>query len=300
MRPMPRDVSETVSKADLLSDFFVLTKARLTALVLATTGVGFCLASREGVPWLVLLHTLFGTALVAGAASIINQIFERDADQLMERTRERPLAQGRMEAPAAWILALVLGLAGIVYLIAFVNLPAAVLSALTLAVYVGLYTPCKRISSMSTLLGAVSGAIPPVIGWVAAGGRFDAGAMFLFGLLFFWQLPHFVAINWLCRAEYERAGFVMWSNGDVSGRRSAWLTVLFSVVLLAWTLVPGAHHAFQSGSLYYAGAAFTGIAMLALSGGFLREGSEQSARRLFFYTLIYLPIMLALLLLTWR
>ncbi|HEY1123609.1 MAG TPA: UbiA family prenyltransferase, partial [Haloferula sp.] len=177
----------------------------------------------------------------------------------------------------------------------------AVLAAITVAVYVFVYTPLKRVSSTNTLVGAIPGAIPPMIGWTAAGGAFDGGAWFLFTLLALWQLPHFVAINWLCREEYESAGYKMWSDGDVSGRRSGMLAAMFSLglaVLPVWPWLAGWTPGWQ-GHVALAGGVLAGLLMAALAGRFMRDGERTSFRRLFLFTLLYLPLELGLLAIAW-
>ncbi|MGY8690544.1 MAG: protoheme IX farnesyltransferase, partial [Verrucomicrobiales bacterium] len=193
-----------------------LTKARLSALVVVTTLFGYLLGSRGGNfdGWL-LLHTLIGTTLCAFAAAAYNQIMEMEADAKMERTADRPLPSRRMSPEFAFVLGWILAAIGIVHLLMRVNLPAASLAAATIAVYIFIYTPLKTRSTTNTLVGAVSGALPPLIGWAAAGkALYTPEAVFLFGLLFFWQLPHFLAINWMYRDQYVKGGFVMWSNDD--------------------------------------------------------------------------------------
>jgi protoheme IX farnesyltransferase len=179
-----------------------------------------------------------------------------------------------------------------------VNEPAAYLAAATVAIYVFIYTPLKRMSSVNTLVGAIPGAIPPVIGWVAAGGALDTGAWFLFALLFVWQLPHFVAINWLCREEYEAAGYKMWSNGDVSGRKTGTLAVVFSLVLAGVSIL-----GFTSGLAawpWVVGGVLLALVMAALAARFAKEGGRAASRRLFLFTLLYLPIALGLLAIAWK
>lgn len=275
------------------SDLIQLTKARLTTLVLVTSGVGFLLASPDGVDWPTLIGTLIGTALVAAGSSVFNQIIERREDARMERTRDRPIPAGRMTPSAAAMGATLASAAGIVLLAMTTTRTATVIAALTWLVYVAVYTPMKIRSPACTLVGAVSGALPPVIGWTAAGGPLDSEAVYLFALLFLWQLPHFLAINWMYRHEYSRAGFRMWSNRDESGRRTAWLAVLFSTALLAATLAMPAPMRSPSA---LAATAVLALALLALAVRFLRRPSRESARHLFLGTLLYLPLQLLVLL----
>lgn len=292
-------------------DLVVLTKARLSFLVVVTTFVGFWIGSTGGIDWSRLLHTIFGTSLAAFGAAVFNQLMEIDADARMRRTRERPLPARRMPPALAFGIGWILCAVALIHLGRFVNLEAAALAAATIGTYIFVYTPMKTRSSLNTLVGAVSGALPPVIGWVAAAGT-DAGdgrvfrpellvqpgAVFLFGLLFFWQLPHFLAINWMYRGEYIEGGFRMWSNNDESGRLTSRLAVFFSICLGVTMLIPVA-----SGR---AGLAFLGVAtlltgaMVVLAARFVRRPEREAARTLFFYTLIYLPLVLAAVMVFWK
>jgi protoheme IX farnesyltransferase len=187
---------------------------------------------------------------------------------------------------------------GIIHLAVQVGHLAAYLTAATVAIYVFIYTPLKRHSTTNTLVGAIPGAIPPVIGWVGAGGQLGWEAWFLFGLLFFWQLPHFIAINWLCREEYESVGYKMWSNGDLTGRKSGLLSAVFALMLAAWSLMP-ALLGFAN-VLWTIGGPLLALLMMALAIKFSRDGERTSARRLFLYTLLYLPVSLLVLALAWK
>ncbi|CAN5197980.1 heme o synthase [soil metagenome] len=292
-------------------DLMALTKARLSFLVVVTTAVGFVLASRGAdLDWWRLFHTLLGTSMAAFGSSVFNQLMEIDADARMERTRERPLPGRRMAPGLAFGIGWLLSAFALIHLSRLVNVGAALLTALTLAVDIFVYTPLKQRSSSNTLVGAVAGAIPPVIGWVAAAGptpdgRFfrgellaEPGAAFLFLLLFFWQLPHFVAINWMYRDQYINGGFVMWSNDDATGRRTATLAIAFSLGLSATMLLPYLRGA--AGLPFLATSLAFSLAMVALAARFFKTRDRQSARTLFFYTLAYLPILLLITLLTWN
>jgi len=279
------------------ADFMALTKARLSLLVLVTTFFGFWLASGSGLDGILLLHTLLGTALTAAASSVFNQLMEMDIDARMARTADRPLPARRLAPGVAFGIGWALAALGIVHLGVKVNAPAALLAALTLLVYVFVYTPMKQASSLNTLVGAVAGAIPPVIGWTAAGGGFGIEALFLFGLLFFWQLPHFLAINWMYRDQYRDAGFVMWANRDERGTLTARLALAFSLGLAAWLAVP---YLFGfAGILSLVGGLLLGVQMVILAVVYGKSRTREDARRLFLYTLIYLPLVLGLLALTW-
>lgn len=274
----------------------VLTKAKLSLLVVLTTAAGFlsAWASGSGFEWMVFLHTLTGTALAAFGAAVFNQLMEIEADRKMRRTADRPLPAGRVLPAGAFALGWVLCAAGIVHLAVKVNTTAALLAELTLAVYLFAYTPLKRRSRMNTLVGAISGAIPPVIGWAGAGRPLDAGALWWFCLLFFWQMPHFYAINWLHREEYLRAGFVMLANEDESGERTARSALGHAFMLIAlavWAPWIPVTHWWSAAGLMLAGGAF-----LWLAWCFLRCRSRMGAKRLFFGSLLYLPVVLLLVL----
>ncbi len=290
------------SLKQIRGDLMVLTKARLSVLVVMTACFGYLLATKGGVTfsWVTLLHTFLGTVLAASGAAVFNQLMEVESDARMRRTSDRPLPAKRLPKPAAFIIGWLLAGFGIVHLGVKVNASASVMAGATLFTYLFIYTPMKRISTANTLVGAVSGALPPLIGW-AAGGRslLDPGSFFLFGLLFFWQLPHFAAINWIYREEYIRGGFKMWSNDDESGSRTARIAVAYSVCLtiLAVTFPFVSTGAEKWGA---AGGGLCGVGMVLLSLRFLKTGDRSDARRLFFYTLLYLPAMMLVCYLAWK
>lgn len=291
--------AETPGRPGWRRDLAVLMKVRLNFFVLITAFFGFLLASRgASIDWLKLVHTILGAAAAAFGSSAFNQLMEVDLDARMKRTSDRPLPSRRMDPLVAFGIGWVLSAIGIIHLAVQVGHLAAYLTAATIAIYVFVYTPLKRFSSTNTLVGAVPGAIPPVIGWVGAGGHPGWEAWFLFGLLFLWQLPHFVAINWLCRDEYESVGYKMWSNGDLTGRRSGALSALFSLVLAAWSLIP-ALLGFAN-LLWTITGPLLALVMMALALRFSRDGQRSSARRLFLYTLLYLPVSLLVLALAWK
>lgn len=280
-------------------DLAVLMKVRLNFFVLITAFFGFLLASRGvSFDWMKLAHTILGAAAAAFGSSAFNQLMEIELDARMKRTADRPLPSRRMDPVVAFAIGWVLCAIGIIHLAVQVGHLAAYLTAATIAIYVFVYTPLKRFSSTNTLVGAVPGAIPPVIGWVGAGGHFGWEACFLFGLLFFWQLPHFIAINWLCRDEYESVGYKMWSNGDLTGRKSGLLSAVFALMLAAWSLLP-ALLSFAN-VLWTIGGPLLALVMMALALKFSRDGQRTSARRLFFFTLLYLPVSLLVLALAWK
>jgi heme o synthase len=304
-------IPETTSDSDdlvlenpgLRQDLMVLMKVRLNVFVLITTFFGFLLGSRgHGFDLLLLLHTLIGTAAAAFGSAAFNQLMEVDLDARMRRTANRPLPSRRMDPLFAFGVGWVLSAAGIIHLAVKVGLMPAVLAAVTIGVYVFIYTPLKRFSSTNTIVGAIPGAIPPVIGWAASGRGLDWAAVFLFTLLAFWQLPHFVAINWLCREEYEKAGYRMWSDGDVSGRHSAKLAAIFSLVLVVlpvWPVLSGWTPGVL-GIVALVGGVLFGLLMVVLALRFMKDGERKSFRKLFLFTLLYLPLELGLLAIAWR
>ena len=280
----------------IVADLMMLTKARLTMLVLITTFVGFCMASGERIEWLLLFNTLLGTALVAGSAAVLNQFIEVKVDRLMERTKIRPLPAGRMKPATALQIGLAMGIAGILYLALTVNLMATALAAATLVIYLFLYTPMKRRSFFCITIGAVAGAIPPVIGWVAARPSMETGAWILFGVLFLWQMPHFMAIAWMYHDEYAQAGFVMLRRNDIGGFATAFESLFYTVALTIVTLLPPL---LKMTTMYYLGGAvlFNAI-MLLCAVQFVMHRDRVSARRLFFASILYLPCVLGLLVFT--
>jgi protoheme IX farnesyltransferase len=242
---------------------------------------------------LVLLHALLGTGLIAAAASALNQVIERDSDARMLRTRTRPLPAGRLEIPAALAFGLALALLGASYLSLAVNVLTAAIGIATLALYVLVYTPLKRHSSLCTIVGAVPGALPPVMGWTAATGALSAEAWFLFAILFFWQLPHFLAIAWNYRDDYARGGQPMLSVIDPAGGSTARQIVLYCMALLPVSLAPSLVH--LTGALYFYGALLLGVAYLAAGVHAARARSHAAALQLLRVSVIYLPALLALM-----
>ena len=282
----------TIASGSRLADFVTLTKPRLNSLVVVTTGVGY-LAARGGVDLPVLAHTTMGAALVAGAAAAFNQIAERDLDVRMPRTRDRPLAAGRLQPGEAAGFAVPLALAGLVQIGAGANLLAALLALATLVSYAAVYTPLKRRTHWAVLVGAVPGALPVVIGWAAA-QPLSAEAWSLFALLFVWQLPHFLALAWMYRDDFGRAGLPLLAVVDNTGRRTARHLIAYSVLLVPVSLVPA--WLGVAGIVYAAGAGLLGAGLLALAGRFAAHRSSERARTLFRATLVYLPLVWLLLL----
>src|SRR4051812_40437271 len=296
---IPADLDPAIAgptRRRFMSDFAELVKARLTLLVLLTTAVGYYLGAIGPIKALGLFHAVFGTALAAAGAAALNQWWERRLDALMHRTRARPIPAGRMQPRDALILGCALSVGGIVYLSVTCNALSAMLAAATIIVYIFAYTPLKRVSTVNTLIGAIPGALPPVVGWAAATGKMDIGAWSLFAILFFWQMPHFFAIAWMYREDYARAGFEMISKDDNTGARSASQSVLFCILLL---LISGIPQFLGLVSAVYL------IIELVLNGlfifvamRFLRTQQRIDARRLFLTSIIYLPLLLGALVFT--
>jgi protoheme IX farnesyltransferase len=289
----------------------VLTKFRLSALVIVTTFVGFWLGREGPLDLSLLLHTLFGSTLAAFGAAVFNQLMEIEPDSKMHRTADRPLPSGRISPSVAFGIGWLLSALSLIHLVRTVNTEAASLTALTLAVYLFVYTPLKQTSVLNTLVGAGSGALPPLIGWAGAAGMspVDApyyrwellvqpGAIFLFGLLFLWQMPHFLAINWMYRDEYRRGGFVMWANDDDEGELTSWRSMLFAVATFVFMLYPVVVGIVAWWFLPFAWVLTGWLCLLAWR--FFRTRERTAARRLFFCTLIYLPLVLILTTMAWQ
>lgn len=294
LRAFATSPASRIARRFHLVDFWSLTKPRITALVLVTTGVAFALASRGSSEWVRLLHTLLGTALLAGGTNALNQYLEREADARMKRTRGRPIPSGRLDPRSALWFAVAISLAGAVYLFWFVNPLTALLGSIALALYVFAYTPLKRKTSLCTLVGAVPGAIPALMGWTAARNALDAEAWVLFGIVFLWQLPHFLAIAWMYRADYARAGFRMLPVVDPEGVETGRQVVLYTLALLPVSLLTSVLG--LTGALYFVGAFTLGLGFLALGLALALNGSAVRARRLFLASLAYLPALLVLML----
>jgi len=284
------------SRPSFVSDLAELFKARLTLLVLLTTAVGFYLGAEPPIDYRALFHTVFGTAAAAAGAAALNQWWERRVDALMRRTETRPLPAGRMAPLQALLLGTGLSLFGVTYLAIVCNALSAVLTAITVVIYIFAYTPLKRTSTANTAVGAIPGAIPPMIGWAAARGDIGPGAWSLFVIVFLWQMPHFFAIAWMFREDYSRAGFRMISSDDSGGERSASQSVFFCILLLVLAGLPAfvgvVSYVYQPIQLVLGGL-FVAVAMR-----FLRLRTLSAARLLFLASIAYLPLLLAALVLT--
>jgi protoheme IX farnesyltransferase len=289
-----REGTLTATAGVRLRDLLALAKSGITAMVALSAASGMLLAADDGPTQPALwLHTLLGTALVAAGASALNQVVERDVDALMRRTAQRPLPAGRLQPDAAVLWAALLAGGGLLELALGANLLAAALAAATLLGYVGVYTPLKRKSSLSTVVGAIPGAVPPMIGWAAVTGTLGPGAWALFALLFFWQMPHFLAIAWIYRADYARGGFPMLSVDDADGLRTSRQALIYCAALVPVSLLPAALG--LAGGVYFAGALVAGAWFLTASAAFALDRSAAAAKRLMLVSVFYLPAVLAAL-----
>jgi protoheme IX farnesyltransferase len=275
-----------------LADFLELTKPRITMLVLITTAVGFTVAWGGRFDAVTFAALILGTALLSGGASALNQYLEREHDGRMVRTRSRPLPSGRLLPSEALLFGSVVSGCGLLLLVAAGWL-TFLLGAAALASYVFAYTPLKRVTSLCTVVGAVPGAIPPMMGWAAARGSLGAGAWALFAILFLWQLPHFLAIGWMYREDYARGGFPMLTVTDSEGRSTARQMVLYCAALLPVTLAAGSLS--SAGRIYLAGALLFGAAFLGFALAFAKSKSLSAARWLFLVSVLYLPALLGLM-----
>jgi protoheme IX farnesyltransferase len=285
-----------IASSSMLLDYWELTKPDINFLIAITAAAGFTLGSHEPFthfPWRLFLHTLFGTALVASGAATLNQVIEFRFDAQMRRTARRPLVSQRIEPSHALWFGISLSVIGASYLAVTTNALASLLSILTLLGYLFLYTPLKRKTPLCTLIGALPGAAPPLIGWAAACGRLDGTAWLLFAIVFLWQFPHFMAIAWMYREDYARAGYVVLPAGKSRDRFVAWQTLLPSLALLAVALGPAIRG--ESGIVYLAGAFVLGTVFLWYGARFAFRRSTVSARQLLFASILYLPVLFALL-----
>ncbi len=284
------------SAASVIRDYLELSKARIVLMVLLTAAAGFAIAGRGQFDWLLFFHAMVGTALIAGGTNALNQFAERDLDARMNRTRHRPLPDGRITPGAALTFSVSISIMGALYLAVLVNPLTSILGVLTLGSYLFIYTPLKRKTNLSTIVGAVPGAIPPMMGWAAATNSIEFGAWVLFAILFLWQLPHFLAIGWLYREDYERAGFSILSVTDRSGRISGQQALVWSLVLVPISLLPVLDRI--PGPIYAVGAIAAGMLLVVTSIGFARLPSMRSARQLFLASIVYLPVIMSLLVVT--
>lgn len=280
----------------LVSLYGELSKIRLSLMVVITTGTGFILASPLGVDWMVLLWTLIGTTACAGSAAALNQLAESSRDKRMLRTANRPLPAGNISKAHAFIFGVVLAYIGVAILSFGANIEAAGIALLTILIYVFVYTPLKPRTSFNTFVGAIVGGLPPLIGWVAASDSIGRGGWILAGILFIWQIPHFLALAWMYREDYERGGFIMLPAIDATGELTARVSVMSSMCLIPLALFMTL--AGTTGFLFAIAGTILGVFLTMKSIQFWRKRDNATARRLFLASIIYLPILLLFMLLS--
>lgn len=288
--------SRRIPSSNVLLDYWELTKPEINFLIVITVATGFWIASPAGsphFPWMRFIHTLLATIFVASGAATLNQLIELRYDAQMRRTARRPLVSGRIAPSHALWFGVLLSVFGVVYLAISANALASLLATLTLLSYLFLYTPLKRITPMCTLVGAIPGATPPLIGWAGARGRLDPAAWVLFAIVFLWQFPHFMSIAWMYREDYARAGYLVLPPSDIKDQFVSCQSVLPVLYLFVVGFVPALRG--YSGIVSCAGALVLGGAFLYYSARFALQRSIASARQLLFASIVYLPVLFALL-----
>jgi protoheme IX farnesyltransferase len=288
--------TRSIASSNVLFGYWELTKPEINFLIAITAAAGFWIGSPAApphFPWMRFIHTLLGTVFVASGAATLNQLIELQYDAQMRRTARRPLASGRIARSHALWFGVLLSVFGVVYLAISTNAFASLLATLTLLSYLFLYTPLKRITPLCTLVGAVPGAAPPLIGWIAACGHLDAAAWVLFAIVFLWQFPHFMSIAWMYREDYTRAGYLVLPASKLRDRFVAWQSLLPAQGLFIVGIVPALRG--QSGIVYFAGALVLGVVFLYYSARFALQRSIVCARQLLFASILYLPVLFALL-----
>jgi protoheme IX farnesyltransferase len=289
----PADIAalpaENTQRASPFADYLALTKPRLNFLVVATSAAGYYLGAAGALDTLAMAFAVGGTTLVAAGAAALNQVYERDTDALMRRTRMRPLPAGRITPGEAQAFGLALTAAGLALLAARANWLSASLALATVLTYLGIYTPMKRRTPLSTIIGAVPGALPALIGWAASHGSINLSGAALFAIVFCWQLPHFMAIAWLYREDYGLAGFPMLPVIDPDGKRAGKQAVYWAFLMVIASLVPA--YSGLAGTVYFSVALVFGIALFALAVRFASARNETTARALFYGSITYLPLL---------
>lgn len=278
-----------------MRDYIALTKPRVTWLILATTGIGYFFGAKAGWTWASLVHTILGTCLIASGTAALNQWYEREADAKMKRTKARPLPSGRISPNGALVFALALSVAGFVELVLGANLLTGLLGLFTLLTYLFAYTPLKQRSPHSTTIGAIPGAMPPLIGFAGAAGTLTTEAWILGLILFLWQFPHFYAIAWMYREDYERAGIRMLPVVEPDGESTARRIVWFAAALIPISLLP--KYWSMAGNIYVAGAMIAGLAFLYYCWRVFGDRTRVRARGVLLASVVYLPILYGLLVL---
>ena len=287
--------SQRQTRAGKLAAYVDLTKPRITMLVTATAAAGYCLGSTGGIDYFRFFNTAMGIALLSSGLGTLNQYIERDLDRLMRRTEMRPLPTGKLQPRQALWFGVALSVVATVYLAVLVNPLSAALGVLTLAAYLFAYTPLKTRTTLSTIIGAFPGAMPPFIGWVAANGQITIEAWILFAILFLWQFPHFLAIAWMYRDDYKRAGIRMLPVVEPDGRITGQQIIAYTVLLVPVSLMPTLVH--LAGAVYFYGALALGLWFLYYSARAARQRTTWQARKLLLASVLYLPALFALMVL---
>jgi protoheme IX farnesyltransferase len=284
---------ETALNTSVLREYFQLTKPRIALLIVISTAVGYCFGTSARFDLVILFHTLLGTALMAAGSATLNQWYERDVDSRMKRTRNRPIPAGTIPARHAFYFGVLTSVVGAIELWIFANREAALLSCLTSFGYLFIYTPLKRKGPLCTTVGAIPGAMPPLIGFAAARGHLALEAWILFGMLFLWQFPHFHAIAWMYREDYGRGDIKMLAVVEPKGEALARQVMVTLLLLIPVTLAPTFVH--MAGKVYFVAALLLGLAFLYFGVQIWRERSQQGARRLLLASVIYMPVLFAFL-----
>jgi heme o synthase len=291
---MTQETQSTIAvERSRFMDYVSLTKPELTFLSVVTALTGYYLGAQGEMQASLLLHTLLGTALVGGGAGALNQYIEREYDSMMKRTENRPVPSGRIHPLEALVFGMILTIVGIAELSLFTNALTGFLASVTLVSYIFLYTPLKRITPLSTIVGAFPGALPPVMGWTAARNEVTPEALVLFSLLFVWQIPHFLSLAWMYRKDYARAGYRLLTVIEPEGDMAARQILAYTALLVPLTVLPWAMGMF--GVLYLVLAVVLSLAFLGVSVLLLRERSNAAARHVFAGSLIYLPVLMAVM-----
>jgi heme o synthase len=289
---IPNSTSSSSQRSRVV-DFYELTKPRMNFLVVTTTAVGFFMVAKPGIDWMLLVHTILGTVLTASSAAVLNQLIERQYDALMPRTRNRPIPAGRISLLEASAFGIVLGLVGIGYLATFVNTLTAMLGAFTLLSYIFVYTPAKRITTLNTVIGAIPGAVPAMMGATAIEGQVSMMGIAMFAILFFWQMPHFLAIAILYRNDYALGGFKMLPVVDESLTITSRQILLYGMALIPVSLMP--YMLGATGVIYFTFAVLMGLAFLSFGISCATTRTRRDARGLFFASIIYLPLLMGVM-----
>ncbi|HEX8567945.1 MAG TPA: heme o synthase [Pyrinomonadaceae bacterium] len=287
--------AQTITGREKLAAYVVLTKPRIALMLVITAAAGFYLGTANRFDWLLFVNSMISIALLAFGVATLNQYLERDTDLLMKRTAIRPLPSGKLSSAQALVFGILLCFAAEIYLAVFVNFLTAILGLTVIIGYVLLYTPLKTRTTLSTLIGAFPGAMPPLMGWTAAANEVSLGAWALFWTLFLWQFPHFLAIAWMYRDEYKRAGILMLPVVEPAGKITAKQIVIFAVLTLLISLAP--FFLGLAGLFYLIGAALLGAWFLFAGIDFARTKSDEKARRLLKVSVMYLPLLFGLMVL---